>query len=236
MTQTGTRAVAPPPAAGPMVTAENLTRTYIKGAERINAIDGVNLTVAPGEFLAINGPSGSGKTTLLFALAGLIRPTSGTVRVAGVEVSSQSPAATARFRAEHIGFIFQTFYLVPYLTAAENVMLAQTASGSGADAAAAGELLSRIGLGERLRHKPSELSAGEQQRVAFARAVVNRPPLLLGDEPTGNLDQKRGREILELIADYNRGGGTVILVTHSDTVTEFASRRIDLVDGRIMGG
>ncbi len=226
---------ATPEAARHIVVAEDLTREYIKGRNTIRAIDGINLQVSRGEFVAINGPSGSGKTTLLFAVAGLIRATRGYVEVAGVNVSDRSPTATAHFRANNIGFIFQTFYLVPYLTALENVRLAQRAAGSGG-AAEASELLGRIGLAERLTHYPNELSAGEQQRVALARALINRPGLLLGDEPTGNLDTARGREILELIADYNRRGGTVILVSHSDAVSEFATRRVNLVDGKLAEG
>ena len=216
-----------------IVLTEKLTKTYLKGGQPIHAIRDIDLAVAPGEFVAINGPSGSGKTTLLFALAGLIRPTSGTLTVAGHPLHDQSPTQSARFRAANIGFVFQTFYLVPYLTAAENVRLAQKAAGVDDGGTAAAKLLGEIGLGERMRHYPSELSSGEQQRVALARAIINRPKLLLGDEPTGNLDQSRGREILELIAKFNQAGGTVVLVTHSDMVGQFASRRLNLVDGRL---
>jgi len=217
-----------------MIVAEKLTKTYIKAGQPIHAICDIDLAVAPAEFVAINGPSGSGKTTLLFALAGLIQPTSGTLAIAGRQLENQSPAASAKFRAAHIGFVFQTFYLVSYLTAVENVRLAQRAAGADDGGAAAARLLTDIGLGERLRHYPSELSSGEQQRVALARALINRPKLLLGDEPTGNLDQARGREILELISQFNTQGGTVVLVTHSELVGEFAGRRLNLVDGRLV--
>jgi putative ABC transport system ATP-binding protein len=217
----------------PIIRTEKLTKTYIKGGQPIHAIRDIDLAVDAGEFVAINGPSGSGKTTLLFALAGLIQPTSGVLAVAGRQLQDQSPAQSARFRAAHIGFVFQTFYLVPYLTAVENVRLAQRAAGTDDGGAEAAKLLTGLGLGDRLRHYPTELSAGEQQRVALARAVINRPKLLLGDEPTGNLDQARGREILELIGQFNKQGGTVVLVTHSDLVGEFAGRRLNLVDGRL---
>lgn len=224
----------PAASAPPLVHVEGLVRTYVKGGREVNAVNGVNLDVTPGEFVAINGPSGSGKTTLLFAIAGLIRPTDGKVIVNGLEISASQPSATAHFRARNIGFIFQTFYLVPYLNAVENVRLAQVAGGKGGNPDEVRELLTRIGLAERLTHLPAELSAGEQQRVALARALINHPPLLLGDEPTGNLDSARGREILEIISDYNRKGGTVVLVTHSEAVSEFATRRLDLVDGKLV--
>lgn len=219
--------------AEPMILSENLTKTFVKAGQSIRAVDGVTLDVNAGEFVAINGPSGSGKTTLLFMLAGLVEPTSGRIVVAGRELHSHSPTQTAKFRAARIGFIFQTFYLVPYLTAVENVRLAQSAAGRDDGGAAAAKLLAEIGLGDRLGHRPTELSAGEQQRVALARALINQPPLLLGDEPTGNLDSSRGREILQLMADYNHRGGTVVLVTHSEQVSEFASRRLNLVDGKL---
>lgn len=216
-----------------MIHTENLTKTYVKAGQSIHALREINLSVAPGEFVAINGPSGSGKSTLLFALAGLIQPTSGIIRVAGRQLQNQSPAQSAGFRAAQIGFIFQTFYLVPYLTAVENVRLAQRAAKADDGGKEAARLLTEVGLSDRLAHYPAELSAGEQQRVAYVRAIVNRPKLLLGDEPTGNLDTARGREILELISQFNKLGGTVVLVTHSELVGQFASRRLNMVDGQL---
>lgn len=217
----------------PLLQTQNLTKTYRKSGQQIRAVDDVSLCVQPGQFVAINGPSGSGKTTLLFALAGLIRPTSGQVSVCDLAMHKLSPSRSARFRATNIGFIFQTFYLVPYLTALDNVRLAQRPAGTDDGGRSAAELLDQVGLSGRTKHLPGELSAGEQQRVALARALVNRPKLLLGDEPTGNLDSARGREILELIARYNQQGGTVILVTHSEQVSQFASRRLNMVDGKL---
>jgi predicted ABC-type transport system involved in lysophospholipase L1 biosynthesis ATPase subunit len=221
-----------------VIEVAGLGKTYTaSGGSRVAALQGIDLSVAKGEFLALTGPSGSGKTTLLFCVAGLITPSGGSVRISGVEVSRLGGAARAAFRAENLGFVFQTYHLVPYLTALENVCVAALARGvtGGAARKTAGEVLGRVGLGARLSHLPGELSGGEQQRVSLARALVNNPAVLLADEPTGNLDGKRSDEIVELMAEENRTRGqTIVLATHNMKVAERASRRVQLEDGRLV--
>ncbi len=220
-----------------MITIAGLTKTYASaGRTHVDALKEIDLHVDDGEFLALTGPSGSGKTTLLFSMAGMITPTKGSVTVAGREVSALSGPARAAFRARHMGFVFQMFYLVPYLTALENVCVAALAQGrTGAAArAAAKEALERVGLAGRTSHLPGELSGGEQQRVSLARALVNNPAVLLADEPTGNLDAARADEIMDLIGRENsERGQTIVMATHNMKIAERASRGITLEDGRL---
>jgi putative ABC transport system ATP-binding protein len=200
------------------------------------ALDGISLAVAPGEAVAVMGPSGSGKSTLLNLIAGLDRPTSGSVNVAGQRVDSLSETGKARFRRAEIGMIFQFFNLLEDLTVADNVLLpAQLAGMRRAKARArGGELLARLGIEQYQDSYPGRLSGGERQRVAIARALVNRPALLLADEPTGAVDTATGEEIGELLLDLNRSGQTLVLVTHSpDLAARYARRVIQLVDGRV---
>jgi ABC-type lipoprotein export system ATPase subunit len=222
-----------------MIQIAGLTKTYdASGRTHVDALKDIALTVEEGEFVALTGPSGSGKTTLLFSIAGMITPTAGEVRVEDVKVSALGGPARAAFRAERLGFVFQMFHLVPYLTALENVCVATLAQGrSGAEArTAAEEVLGRVGLGERMQHLPGELSGGEQQRVSLARALVNRPAVLLADEPTGNLDAERAGEIMDLLEQENRERGqTIVLATHNMKVAERASRRLQLENGRLIG-
>jgi putative ABC transport system ATP-binding protein len=221
-----------------MIAVKALSKVFrARSGAEVRALDGVDLEVKAGEFAALTGPSGSGKTTLLFALGGLVRPTSGTVSVGGVEVSGLSAPARARWRAKSLGFVFQTFYLVPYLSAIENVCLARLALGEGGAAArkSAEEILARLGLAERVDHLPGELSAGEQQRVSLARALANQPAVLLADEPTGNLDGPRAEEIMNLLAEENQRGQTIVLATHSEQVAARAGRRIRLDRGKLVG-
>ncbi len=220
-----------------MITVRGLSRKFqpSRGGE-VAALAGIDLEIKSGEFAALTGPSGSGKTTLLFAIGGLLTPTSGAVSVAGTEVSSLSAPARARWRAENLGFVFQTFHLVPYLSAVENVCLAPLARGQAGAAAreSAVAILKRLGLADRLDHLPGELSAGEQQRVSLARALANEPAVLLADEPTGNLDGPRAAEIMDLLVEENKRGQTIVLATHSEQVAARAGRRIRLERGKLL--
>ena len=208
---------------------DNLTKRY--GAEVV-ALQNVSFTVARGEWVSAMGPSGSGKSTLLNILGCLDTPDEGRILVDGQELTRFSAAERARFRAERIGFVFQQYHLVPYLTALENVMLAQYFH-SLADESEAADALRRVGLGDRLNHLPSQLSGGEQQRVCIARALINQPDLILADEPTGNLDAVNEAIVLSLFADLHREGRTVLLVTHDPEVARMGDRRIELHHGRL---
>jgi putative ABC transport system ATP-binding protein len=211
------------------IEVEGLTRTY---GTALNALHHVSFTVEKGEWIAVMGPSGSGKSTLMNILGGLDTPTSGRVILDGEDISALSRNDLARFRAEKIGFVFQQFHLVPYLTAVENVMLAQYFH-SLSDEHEAAEALARVGLRDRLRHLPAELSGGEQQRVCVARALINEPNLILADEPTGNLDEVNETLVMGLLADLHREGHTILVVTHDPEIGRMAERRIQLHHGRL---
>ena len=211
-----------------LVEAEALSRRF----GPLSALDSLTLGIDEGEWVAVTGPSGSGKTTLLNILSGLDRPTSGRVRVGGVDVAGLSSRDLAGYRQKTVGLIFQQFHLIPYLTALENVMLAQYVH-SMTDRGEAEEALRRVGLGERLSHLPSQLSGGEQQRVCIARALINQPPLILADEPTGNLDAVNEAIVMSLLADLHQRGHTLILVTHDPTIASRANREIRLEHGRL---
>jgi len=213
----------------PLVQVEDISKTY----GGVRALDAVTFEVQAGEWIAIMGPSGSGKTTLINILGGLDKPTSGRAIVDGVNLGNLGERELTRYRAEKIGFVFQGFYLVPYLSAVENVMLAQYFH-STADETEAAEALVRVGLGDRLEHLPSRLSGGEQQRVALARALINHPTLILADEPTGNLDEANEQVVLDLLRELHRSGHTILLVTHSPEIGRMADRRIELAHGRLM--
>ncbi len=220
-----------------MIEIKNVTKSYEMGGEHVLALDGVSLTVEEGDFLAVTGPSGSGKSTLLFTMGGLLTPTKGAVSVRDTDIYGLHPRERARFRRENIGFIFQTFELLPYLTALENVMLPLSIAGidSVEQRERAREGLSRVGLAKRVGHKPSELSGGEQQRVSIARGIVNEPDILLADEPTGNLDRKTGDGIIDLLRGLNeRDGQTIVIVTHDTSTAEEANRVINMIDGRVV--
>ncbi len=198
----------------------------------VHALEDVSLEVAAGEWIAIMGPSGSGKTTLINILGGLDRPTSGSAIVDGLDVSHLAEHELTRYRADKIGFVFQQYHLVPYLTAVENVMLAQYFHSITNEKQAAASL-ERVGLGDRLRHLPSELSGGEQQRVAIARALINQPKLILADEPTGNVDEANEQIILNIFRELHAAGHTILIVTHDPTIGRLADRRIELAHGRL---
>ncbi len=207
-----------------------LTKEY-NGKTR--ALDGVSFEIGAGEWVAVMGPSGSGKTTLLNIIGCLDRPTRGQVVIDGQDISRLSPRDLTHFRREKVGLIFQQFHLIPYLTALENVMLAQYFH-SMADEAEAREALERVGLGDRLHHLPSQLSGGEQQRVCIARALINQPRIILADEPTGNLDKANEDVVLSLFQELHAEGHTVLLVTHDPHLGQLADRLIQLDHGRIV--
>jgi putative ABC transport system ATP-binding protein len=221
--------------------ARGLTKIVQDATGSLTILDDINLDIAGGETVAIIGASGSGKSTLLGLLAGLDVPTRGEVRLFGAELFAADEDGRARLRAEKIGFVFQSFQLLPHLSALENVLLPMELSGrtpDGIDAPrAAREMLARVGLGGRLSHYPKTLSGGEQQRVALARAVVLRPPLLLADEPTGSLDARTGEAVIELMFELNRErGSTLVLVTHDSQIAARCGRRIEIQAGRIVAG
>jgi putative ABC transport system ATP-binding protein len=223
-----------------LVEVSGLTRCYRIGPAEVRALDGVDMAVGRGEFLAVVGISGSGKSTLLHLIGGLDTPTSGSVRVNGQALESLSPYRRALFRRNAVGFVFQAFHLVPSMTAEANVALALTLQGTyGAERRRrAAEALRRVGLERRAAHRPGQLSGGEQQRVALARAIAHLPPLLLADEPTGNLDRRTAAEIIGLLREVNRSQGTtVILVTHDEEGAAGAADRVlRLRDGRLVQG
>jgi putative ABC transport system ATP-binding protein len=218
-----------------VVSARDLTRRYGEGETAVDALRGVSLDVRAGELVAVMGPSGSGKSTLMHILAGLDKPTAGTVEIAGTEITQLGDTDLTRLRRKHIGFVFQFFNLLPMLDAEENVLLPLSIAGEKPDRAWLDELLEKTGLTKRRAHRPSELSGGQQQRVAIARSLVTRPTILFADEPTGNLDSKTGGEILELIRDsVDAYGQTIVMVTHEPRAAAIADRILFLADGLIV--
>lgn len=219
-----------------MIQVENLTRGFAHGREMIRALDGVTFVVEKGEYVTVTGPSGSGKSTLLMSMGGLLHPTSGRVVFDGVDIYRQSPKALALFRTRTIGFVFQQFHLVPYLTAWENVALPLMLHGNdrGKHKQIAIGLLERLDLGSRLDHKPSELSVGQQQRVAMARTLANNPSVILADEPTGSLDPGLANDLVGLLKDLNSEGRTIVLVTHSRELAATGDRCLVLLDGKVV--
>lgn len=219
-----------------MIDVIDVTKSFRMGSDLVHALDEVNLSIEEGDLTAVTGPSGSGKSTLLYTIGGLLTPTRGRVLANGSDVYNLTSRERARFRRENIGFIFQTFELLPYLTALENVilslLLARVNPENHEDLAM--ESLEKVGLGNRARHKPGELSGGEQQRVSIARGIVNEPSILLADEPTGNLDRKTGDEITQILHELNGGGQTIVFVTHDQRKAEEADRVFSMLDGRIV--
>ena len=213
----------------------DILKTYITGNEEVHALDGVSLTIEQGEFAAIMGPSGSGKSTLLAILGGLQHPTGGTMLVDAINIYNLSAERRADFRREYIGFIFQAFQLIPYLTVLENVMLplATTSLRRSEQKARALAILDRVGLSAKARRLPAEMSGGEQQRAAIARALVNHPPVILADEPTGNLDSATGAEVMRLLQSFHEEARTVIMITHNPENLTFVNRCMYLRDGRV---
>jgi putative ABC transport system ATP-binding protein len=217
-----------------IVTAADVRRRYGEGETAVDALRGVSVAFERGRFTGIMGPSGSGKSTLMHILAGLDRPTAGSVVVDGVELSELDDGDLTRLRREKLGFIFQFFNLLPVLTAEENITLPLSIAGRDVDREWLGRLIDAIGLGDRVGHRPAELSGGEQQRVAVARALVNRPAVVFADEPTGNLDTASENEVLRLLRQaVDEFGQTVVMVTHDPHAASFADRLLALRDGRI---
>ncbi len=220
---------------GAVVVAVDVTRRYGEGDTAVDALKGVSLGVEQGKLTAVMGPSGSGKSTLMHILAGLDKPTSGTVEISGTEITTLRDSDLTKLRRRHIGFVFQFFNLLPMLTAEENIVLPLSIAGENVDKAWFDDLVGKVGLRDRLTHRPSELSGGQQQRVAIARALVSRPTVLFADEPTGNLDSATGSEILTLmrssVDDY---GQTTVMVTHEARAAAIADRILFLADGEIV--
>jgi len=229
------RATAVARSDGAVVAADDVTRRYGEGGTAVDALRGASLAVEPGELVAVMGPSGSGKSTLMHILAGLDKPTSGTVTIAGTEITTLADARLTRLRRKHIGFVFQFFNLLPMLTAEDNVLLPLSIAGEKPDQAWLDELLGATGLADRRTHRPAELSGGQQQRVAIARALVTRPTIVFADEPTGNLDSRTSGEILELMrASVDDYGQTTVMVTHEARASAIADRVLFLADGLIV--
>ena len=219
----------------PAVAAHKIARRYGEGDTAVDALRGVSLEVTHGQLTAVMGPSGSGKSTLMHILAGLDQPTSGSVEIAGIEITTLKDNELTKLRRKHIGFVFQFFNLLPMLTAEENIDLPLTLAGEKPEAAFFDDLLDKVGLQDRRKHRPSELSGGQQQRVAIARALVSRPSVVFADEPTGNLDSKTSEEILELLRNsVDSYGQTTVMVTHDAHAAAIADRVLFLADGLIV--
>ncbi|HJV66286.1 MAG TPA: ABC transporter ATP-binding protein [Geomonas sp.] len=220
-----------------LIKIKNLKKQYTSGSDVVEALRGVDISIEAGEFITIMGQSGSGKSTLLSVLGGMNQPSSGDVEMAGVKIYELSGERLADFRAQNLGFVFQSFHLIPYLTAIENVMLplAIVKMTGSAKKGAARRALERVGLGQKLDRLPSQLSGGEQERVAIARAIVNNPHILLADEPTGNLDSKTSEEVMALFRELNDAGQTVVMVTHNPENGAYSDRTISLKDGLVTG-
>jgi putative ABC transport system ATP-binding protein len=220
---------------GTVVVAREVTRRYGEGETAVDALRGVSVEVPKGRLTAVMGPSGSGKSTLMHILAGLDKPTSGSVTVAGTEITTMKDSELTKLRREHIGFVFQFFNLLPMLTAEENIRLPLSIAGEKPDKEQFAQLIDSVGLGDRLSHRPAELSGGQQQRVAIARALVSQPEVVFADEPTGNLDSKTGAEILELLRhSVEEMGQTIVMVTHEARAAAIADRVLYLADGQIV--
>lgn len=217
-----------------MISVENLSMRLMGGGHRVTILEGITLEIPEKQVVAITGPSGSGKSTLLGLIAGLDKPTSGSIVVDGVDITVLEESQMARYRREKIGYIFQSFHLIPTLTAVENVAVPLELHGDPQALERAAELLAAVGLQERLSHYPIQLSGGEQQRVALARAFACRPPILLADEPTGNLDSSTGQQVIDILLGLNRDqGSTLVLVTHDANLASCAERIVALRDGRV---
>jgi putative ABC transport system ATP-binding protein len=231
----GRVAFAEPVAPQPVVSAQNLVRRYGEGDTAVDALRGVSVEVASGQLTAVMGPSGSGKSTLMHILAGLDRPTSGDVFIEGTAIGELNDTQLTKLRRKHIGFIFQFFNLLPMLTAKENIVLPLSIAGTRPDDGWVDELAAKVGLTDRLSHRPAEMSGGQQQRVAIARALVSSPTVMFADEPTGNLDSKTSSEILALLRDsVSSLGQTTVMVTHDARAAAIADRILFLADGEIV--
>jgi len=212
---------------------DNIKKTYISSGKTVEAVRGVSFSIMKGEVLSLKGPSGCGKTTILMLAGGLCSPDRGSITINGTELNAMSIEKKSRFRANNIGFVFQKFHLIPYLTVVENILAPSLASRNGSGYTRAQSLAVQFDLSHRLNHLPGELSTGECQRTALARALFNEPPLILADEPTGNLDEVHAREVLESLKVYSRQGGAVLLVTHDSRAAEYADRTLTMEKGAL---
>jgi len=218
-----------------MIHLDKVSKTFKTSTSKVGAIVNVDLHVNEGEFIVISGPSGSGKTTLLLSIGGMLKPSSGEVDVFNKNIYLMSEPERTAFRAKNIGFVFQMFYLIPYLNVMENIMLSAGLGKNGAKNRNVSEqLIDQLGISDRITHKPSELSAGERQRVALARALIHEPKIILADEPTGNLDPENSRGVLKAFHEFHQKGGTVILVSHGSDANQYADRIIHLNNGKIV--
>jgi len=214
-----------------MLYLKDVSKLYRTRRGQVKALDGIDLEVKEGEFVVVRGHSGSGKTTMLLAIGGMLQPTSGSISIGENDVYAMADRERARFRAKNIGFVFQMFHLVPYLNVMDNVLLSGKIGGHKQDKVK--EILSRLHMSGREYHKPSELSAGEKQRTAIARALINNPKIILADEPTGNLDPDNAKQVITYLSEFHSNGGTVIVVTHGMMADQYADRIIELQQGRI---
>jgi putative ABC transport system ATP-binding protein len=216
-----------------MIQLEDVSKIFESPLKQVEVLIKITLEVKNGEFIVVKGPSGSGKTTLLLSIGGMLRPTSGNIRINDKNIYLLSDRERTKFRALNIGFVFQMFYLIPYLNVLENTMLSGGLKDIGTKRGKALQLAEDLGLSDRVKHRPSELSAGECQRVALARALIHQPEIILADEPTGNLDKENSSEVVSILADYHKNGGTVIMATHGDDADKIADRIILLNKGEI---
>lgn len=217
-----------------MIEISGVSKVYRTTHGEVRALDDVTLSIETGEFVALKGHSGSGKSTLLALLGGLAVANSGSVSVAGRDIGKLSSSERAQFREEQIGYVFQMFHLLPYLNVLDNVLVATAATARAASRDYAKQLLTEFGMDNRITHRPGQLSAGERQRVAMARALLNRPKLLLADEPTGNLDEKNAEALLDFLGGFHQDGGTIVLATHDDRAADRAQRTIELSSGKVV--
>lgn len=217
-----------------MIEARNVTKTYVSGRQRVDALDGIDFTVEEGDFTVVHGPSGSGKTTLLLTLGGMLRPTAGSVTYRGDDIYSFSALKLNKYRKRHVGFVFQKFFLLPYLTAEDNIRLSLALRGEGGNARQRiADVAARFGITDRLKHRPWQLSVGEQQRVAMARAIVAEPDIILADEPTGNLDRANSETFAQFLTEEHRQGRTIVVVTHDDNLLGMGNRSLELRAGTL---
>ena len=217
-----------------MIQTNSLTKIFSCGKRKVIALNEIDVQIKAGDFVLIKGESGCGKSTLLFTLGGMLSPSSGDIMVGGENIYEYTEGQRARYRANNIGFVFQSYHLLPYLSVMENIMISNKIGGVNVDASLVEEFAKQLHIDHRLHHKPSTLSVGEKQRVALARAMIGNPQLILADEPTGNLDPHNAQQVLNYLLDYNKKGGTVVMVTHGDQADKYSNSIVRMHNGKIM--